>query len=29
MPVRIAGRDARLRVAGYDMGGERLVGSSS
>lgn len=29
VPVRVTGRDAKLLVAGYDMGGQRLVWSSS
>jgi beta-galactosidase GanA len=29
MPVRVVGRDAKLLVAGYDMGGHQLVWSSS
>jgi beta-galactosidase GanA len=29
VPVRVIGRDAKLFVAGYDMGGQRLVWSTS
>ncbi|HEX6344433.1 beta-galactosidase [Umezawaea sp.] len=29
VPVRIAGRDAKILVAGYDLGGQRLVWSTS
>ncbi|HEV2779952.1 MAG TPA: beta-galactosidase [Actinophytocola sp.] len=29
VPVRVNGRDAKLLVAGYDLGGQRLVWSSS
>jgi beta-galactosidase GanA len=29
LPVRLSGRDAKVLVAGYDMGGQRLVVSSS
>lgn len=29
VPVRVTGRDAKLLVAGYDLGGQRLVWSSS
>jgi beta-galactosidase GanA len=29
LPVRVNGRDAKLLVAGYDLGGQRLVVSSS
>ena len=29
VPVRVAGRDAKILVAGYDLGGQRLVWSSS
>jgi beta-galactosidase GanA len=29
VPVRVAGRDAKILVAGYDMGGQRLAWSSS
>jgi beta-galactosidase GanA len=29
VPVRVTGRDAKILVAGYDLGGQRLVWSSS
>ncbi|WP_253767216.1 beta-galactosidase [Goodfellowiella coeruleoviolacea] len=29
VPVRVAGRDAKILVAGYDLGGQRLVWSNS
>ncbi|OLF17174.1 beta-galactosidase [Actinophytocola xanthii] len=29
VPVRVSGRDAKILVAGYDLGGQRLVWSSS